>query len=247
MNYFHEDFTENFYREILRLAKLKFSFIDYASYKTIGRNVLWRHDIDLSPQRARRIAQIEADEGVKATYFIHLHSEFYNALETDVLNCVREIIHLGHQIGLHFDPGYYALSADEIDVLERSLLFEKYILENTLNVGIKAFSYHNPTAGTWLSAEQENIAGMINAYSQYIKENYQYCSDSNGYWRFRRLYDVITDESIQRLQVLTHPGWWTPTIMSPRERISRCIDGRSMKLHKAYDDLLQRMGRTNVK
>jgi len=88
---------------------------------------------------------------------------------------------------------------------------------------------------------------MINAYSKYLKSNFGYCSDSNGYWRFERLEDVLKEAKHEKLQVLTHPGWWVETPMSPRQRIQRCIDGRAINVGKNYDDLLNRMCRENVK
>ncbi len=38
--------------------------------------------------------------------------------------------------------------------------------------------------------------------------SYAYVSDANGYWRFRRLLDVLVEGTDVRLHVLTHPGWW---------------------------------------
>ena len=32
---------------------------------------------------------------------------------------------------------------------------------------------------------------MINTYAKYFKENVEYCSDSNGYWRYKRLEDFL--------------------------------------------------------
>jgi hypothetical protein len=245
MDYFFEDFTEENYRNLLRLCKQNYSFIPYDQYHSDGKNVMWRHDIDLSVHRAKRLAEIEMEEGVRTTYFLHLHNEFYNALENDVVKCMLKIIEYGHDLGLHFDPNFYALT-NEDSKLEYYLKVEKQFLENIFQRRINAFSFHNPDIGNWLQIDREQIAGMVNTYSAYIRSKYAYCSDSNGYWRFKRLKDVLSKAEDDKLQILTHPGWWVLTIMSPRERISRCIDGRAAKQHIQYDNLLSVMGRKNV-
>jgi len=247
MNYNFEEFTEIEYIHLLRTAKKNWNLISFTDYKKPGKVCLWRHDIDLSVQRAYRLAQIEAKEEVKATYFIHLHSEFYNALEIENTDLIWKIKALGHDIGLHFDPAFYrfGLKTDQ-DFLE-CLNFEKNILQSCLQIKVEAFSIHNPDVDRWLSIEEDEIGDMVNAYGQYFKQKYGYCSDSNGYWRFRRLHDVLEAAEDEQLQVLTHPGWWTPEPMAPRGRISRCIEGRAAKQHQRYDELLDKMGRKNIR
>ena len=40
-------------------------------------------------------------------YFLLFHGWFYNLLERPVLDRAREIMELGHWLGLHFDVGFY--------------------------------------------------------------------------------------------------------------------------------------------
>jgi hypothetical protein len=47
--------------------------------------------------------------------------------------------------------------------------------------------------------------------------------------------------------VLTHPEWWTPMPLSPRARISRCVEGRAASMNAYYDDIVERSGRPNVR
>jgi hypothetical protein len=252
MNYYFEDFTENNYRDLLRLCKENYRFILYDDYKKSDEKVvLWRHDIDLSVHRARKLAQIEKEENVIATYFIHLHSEFYNALEKDVAENIIKIIELGHTIGLHFDINFYysqcSLPRNIINSMEYYLKLEKDLLEKMFHQKITVFSFHNPELSNLLQVNKEYINDMVNVYSPYFKENYTYCSDSNGYWRFRRLEDILQEASAKKLQILTHPGLWVPSVMAPRERITRCIDGRAAKTNVYWDNLMKVSGRENVK
>ena len=75
---------------------------------------------------------------------------------------------------------------------------------------------------------------------------YAYVSDSNGYWRFERLPEVLAAGAHERLHVLTHPEWWQEQPMSPRERILRCIEGRGRASEATYDALLSDNQRVNV-
>jgi len=248
MNYFFEDFTEKNYRSILRLAKKNYRFISFEQYKEEGKNILWRHDIDFSVHRAYKLANIEAEEKVCSTYFIHLHNDYYNALELEITNLIKSITDMGHEIGLHFDTSYYSLKSDNRKELEACLKLEKELLEAIFKKEIKVFSFHNPE-GTedWTKIGDEKIAQMINTYSEYFKNKYEYCSDSNGYWRHKRLKDVLEIAEEEKLQILTHPECWTPKVMSPNERFSRCIEGRAKKSHFKYEDMLKKFNRNNVK
>lgn len=243
INYYFADFTDKNYRKLLRIAKKNYNFIGYNDYKKSGKNIILRHDLDFSVHRSYKLAQIEAQEKIKATYFINMHSDFYNLLENEIVDLIDKIVALGHNIGLHFDPVFYE---NDFDKLVKYLIWEKSILEKIFNRPVNVFSFHNPGVGNWLDVNKEKIGGMLNAYSTYFKENYHYCSDSNGYWRFERLNDVLKEAKEMKLHILIHPGWWTPQVMSPRQRISRCIAGRAEKQHSKYDNLLKKWGRKNI-
>jgi hypothetical protein len=164
-------------------------------------------------------------------------------LEQEITELLKEIFKLGHRAGLHFDCHYYGISS--VSELEEKLKFERDILEKTLEVPVNVFSYHN-TTDEILSFNSDKYAAMINTYSAYFKKEFGYCSDSNGYWRFERLEDVLISGKHKKLQVLTHPAWWQEDVLSPRQRIWRCIEGRSQKTKDNYDAILSRMGRENI-
>lgn len=238
-----EDFTQQNYRRLLKLAKEQYDFHSYCSFDRNGSFVLWRHDVDYSPHVARQLAIIEAEEQIQSTYTFLLHSEFYNLMEREVTACVRDILSLGHHLGLHFDSHYYDIEHE--DQLETHLLWEKSILENVFQQDVAIFSFHNTSPFT-MSCRAEHYGGMVNVYSDYFQQEVHYCSDSNGYWRFERLEDVLKTGSHPRLQVLTHPVWWQSTVIAPRQRIHRCIDGRATKAKKTYDQLLKKFHRENI-
>ncbi len=238
------DFTETAYKKLLFLAKKEYLFIGYGENFEQEKIILWRHDVDFSVHRALRLAQIENDLGIVSTFFIRLESPFYNAFESNVLDKLQQIVYLGHQIGLHFNPSLYKHLNREM--VMQKMTWEKTILQELLDKDVVAVSFHNPDVGDWLSVDQPILCGMVNAYSKLLKTRFGYCSDSNGYWRFDSIESVLRSKKHSRLQVLTHPGWWVSEPLSPRERRIRCVDGRAKNNMADYDRALLAMGRENI-
>ena len=79
------DFTIEKYRELIEA--LKSSGIEYRL----------RHDVDLRPDHSLRIAQVEAELGVKATYYFRTVPESYDE------GIIRQIVSLGHTAGYHYE------------------------------------------------------------------------------------------------------------------------------------------------
>jgi hypothetical protein len=236
------DFTMSRYRELLSLATKNYDFADYDNIPWGQRFILWRHDCDCSLNRAHALALVEAELGIRTTYFFNPHSEFYNLFERSQYRLVRGIIEAGHRIGLHFDAAFHGVS-DET-TLSRTVGEEAALLEHLFGVRPVAFSFHNPLA-THLQWEADCYSGLVNCYARRFKKDVGYCSDSNGYWRFRRLRDVLEQASDSCLQVLTHPGWWQGDPMPPRQRIFRSVYGRARATMASYDATLAETGRMN--
>lgn len=238
------DFTEAGYRKLLRAATKRYSFEFFGSACTTP-HVLWRHDVDMSVHRALKLAEIESRAGVKSTYFFLLHSDFYNLLEGGITRRARRIVELGHRAALHFDPDYYP-ECKTLAQLQPKLRWEQRLLEDILSTPVDAFSLHDPTPQTLTLFTRDKIVGMTNAYGKSLRKDYEYCSDSNGYWRHKRLLDLVTSGEAAKLHVLTHPEWWVPDPMSPWARMHRCVTGRSSFNLRFYNQSLARSGRPNL-
>jgi hypothetical protein len=235
-----DDFTEASYRDIVAVALDRYAFEPFGT-GAAGPHALWRHDIDYSVHRALALARLEAELGARATYFVSLHSDLYNPLEPDVHSRLREIAALGHWIGLHFDAGFGSDAS-----IDTRAAWEARVLAEALEVPVAAVSLHNPSVSGTEDFDAEELGGMVHAGARTIRDRYAYVSDSNGYWRFDRLPDVVAAGTHERLHVLTHPEWWQERPMSPRERILRCIEGRGSAAQATYDELLAANGRVNV-
>lgn len=79
------DFTLERYSELL--AALKDSGIDYSL----------RHDVDLRPDRALRVAELEKAAGITASYYFR-EANFDSDADT-----IRRIAAMGHTIGYHYE------------------------------------------------------------------------------------------------------------------------------------------------
>lgn len=120
-------------------------------------------------------------------------------------------------------------------------MLDKEYLEKNMGVEIDSFSFHNTTPFTQ-SCQEFRYGGLINVYSSYFKEYYNYCGDSLGYWRFDRLEDVLMDDNVQHLQVLTYDANWNDEVLSPRKRFAKVMRDRAEKLIKGQVEGLHMKG-----
>ena len=241
--YNFSDFTRGNYKKLLLLAKKNYNFIFYGNSRKNRKTILLRHDIDFSVNSAYTLAKIESGLKIKSTFFILPHSDFYNILEPEITGILLQIIKMGHKIGLHFDSQYYGIK-NEIQLKEK-LRFEKKFFEKLLDTKIEVFSFHNPD-DIALSFEKYKYEGMINTYATIFKKEIAYISDSNGYWRHKRLEDLLNENSYKDIQILLHPEWWQDKVMSPKERVWRCIDGRAEKTRTKYLSILKKFKRNHI-
>jgi hypothetical protein len=240
--YLFADFTLDNYKRLLKLAKQNYSF-HFFTDEYFKKSILLRHDLEFSIPIALKMAIIEADLGINATYFVQLHSEFYNTLEKDTINTVKEILELNHQVGLHFDSHYWSI--DNEAQLEKYIMIDKVTLEQYIGADIKVFSFHNNTPFT-LSCRRNLYGELLNVYSNYFRNNYSYNADSLGYWRFERLEERLKEAKEDSLHVLIHDGLWQNEVLPPRRRVFKVIDDRATYLKQLYDSFLASKNLKNI-
>jgi len=95
-----DEFTMDAYDRLLSaIAAGGYEFLTVAEYlrddELPERFVILRHDVDRKPDRARRMAALEADHGVASTY--------YYRTSTFEPERVRRIADLGHEVGYHYE------------------------------------------------------------------------------------------------------------------------------------------------
>lgn len=228
--YKFDDFTLANYERLVALAVEKgYNFISYTDEFIENRkDMLWRHDVEFEPDVALKMAEIEHKYSVKATYFFQIHSPFYNIFDKHYTDVFHKIYALGHDVGLHFDSHFYGIN-DEAQ-LNKYIELDRTYFEAVMGVKIKTYSFHNTTPFTQ-SCLKPMYGGLINVYSSHFKEKYSYCGDSLGYWRFDRLEEVLNDDNIQHLHVLTHDANWTEEVLSPRKRVRKFVYDKAEKMY----------------
>lgn len=204
------DFTYAAYKDLIALLREKnYTVCGYHDYQQHPRCVILRHDIDSSLSQAVRLAELEAAEGVRSTYFILLRTDFYNAASAASQNALHRIQELGHEIGLHFDEMAYAkergIGTYASSPVEELISREASILSDICTCPITAVSMHRPSKAT-LDADLQ-IPGMVNSYGQTFFRDFKYLSDSRRRWR-EPVLDIIRSGEYDRLHILTHAFWY---------------------------------------
>lgn len=218
-------FTLGHYRDILRgwLAD-GVAFDDFFS-RSDGPSVMLRHDVDVDPTRVPMLASIEADLGVRATYFFRVAAEQYNAFAPSSAAAIRGLVALGHEVGLHFDP----LLAGEAGWEER-LGLEADILGRVAGAPVRVFSVHRPPPDAlgWAPAS------LLNTYApDLMMPRTRYISDSNMRWREGcacQHRDPDAWGETRTLQVLVHPLWWGEEAIEQAPRILDLVQRRTAAL-----------------
>jgi hypothetical protein len=231
------------YEQLLELAKKRFPIITFEEIADQDSFCIWRHDVDFSLDLALKLAQIDARHGVTSTFFVNIHSDTYNALSPTGRSSIKGIIEMGHLVGLHIDASWYGGIRDE-QHLEQILGDEAKQIEIATGVVPSAFSFHNPTS-EFSKFSNEKYGGLLNCYGTQFFQEIRYCSDSNGYWRFESIFDVLMNEKTKRVQVLTHAEWWSDLQGQPRERLIRALVSDAINHVVRYDSALDYFGREN--
>ena len=95
------DFTLKIYRSLLESLKNAgfsfFSFQEYCEAKADGKFVILRHDVDLRASHSVATAKIEAELGIKASYYFRV------VPQSKQPDKIKIIANLGHEIGYHYE------------------------------------------------------------------------------------------------------------------------------------------------
>lgn len=167
-----------------------------------GKVCLLRHDVDVSMDFALEMAQQEARRGVRATYFVMLRSPMYNLFSRHAADALRELVRLGHEIGLHFDAAY---SQGSERTTPQWLAFEMATLGALAGTDIAAFSFHQPSSR--IIEQRIELAGALNTYHPDQLAGFKYISDSNRVWREYNPLQLL-EAGFERIHLLLHPIWW---------------------------------------
>jgi len=183
---------------------------EFVSFAEIGReksqhSCLLRHDVDSELLGCGPMLDVERSLGVHATYFLMMRSTAYNLFSVEAVAVVQRILREGHRVGLHFMGE--RCEGRSIEHVVDEVLRETGWLEREFGSRIEAVSFHQPTRA--ILDAQIAVPGLVNTYNASQLEPYFYVSDTNMIWRHEHPVDIFLRKIYPRLQLLTHPIWWT--------------------------------------
>ena len=199
------------YGELLAAAKsggYRFAFFDR---EPAAGDLLLRHDVDLSLDAALALAELEAEAGAQATYFLMTRSVFYNLGSHEGERALARLREFGHRVGLH--AVYPKLDLDE--------RFDRVV------------AWHNPDPDFM----REPLDGAVNVMQHPYFDPDHYRSDSNQHWRSGCPHAELAAGSFEWLQLLTHPEIWAYPGATMRETMLSMLDGeRDRDLQRLAED-----------
>jgi hypothetical protein len=179
---------------------------------------LLRHDCDNDLAAAVRLAEIEAEEGIRSTYFVMLRSAMYNLLAPTSRALVFRLLDCGHWLGLHFDDSVVADVPDErVAALVDG---ERQILLHEFGRTIDVVSFHQPGRRVLDNCIRLNC---LNTYDRMDMAGVHYTSDSNLVFRGGEPAALFAAGSHRKVQILTHPEWWTDEAMPIARKWDRML------------------------
>jgi hypothetical protein len=227
-----KDFTLEKYRQICQaIIAAEYPVLtlnDFLLNKTT-RGIVLRHDVDRRPSTSLRMAKIEHELGLQATYYFrHTEAVFKKSIITDITN-------LGHEIGYHYET----LSKTHGNFHKAYKLFILELADFRTIYNVKTISMHgrplsrwdNRTLWTHYSFHDSGITGE--AYLSLDYNSVAYYSDTGRTWDNKKynmrdqvsgvspdhidcsdqLATLIRTKRYPQICILTHPNRWSDTKM----------------------------------
>ena len=243
------DFTHSKYIELLdaiRDGGLKINTVrDFISSGPKNDFVILRHDVEYKISKSISIAEIEADKGISATYYVHGPQR--SVCDISVL---KEMQEMGHEIGYHYET----LDLCAGDHTKAMSMFEeqlKYLRDSGLVIDTVC-SHGNPRVqkNGWSDNKEifikddnalirNNLIGE--AYLSIDLDQLEYLSDVGIRWKAakntRFLSRRIGRGHLTRIYILTHPDYWSKTAMEALAWRYAAKTLRATKLNKVIAKL----------
>src|SRR6266851_228193 len=244
------DFSYAYFRRILQAVKRGFECHPiYEAPQILGANgtpkLILRHDVDISLPIACKMAEIEAECGLRATYMVMTNSLLYSLTDEASRAILRRLITIGHEVALHFDTSALEGNGNgKVTAIETEIDSAGKRLEDVLGLPVQSISFHRPGSFDGLLSHFIRgplfVAGRVNAYASDLMG--WYLADSKGSWRDGEPLPKLLDPAKSLLQMLIHPIWWGDEHMAPEDRLEAFFlaetQGITSEFSQAFDDRL---------
>ena len=186
------------YRELLAAARAGGYRCAFFDREPASGDLFLRHDVDMSLDAAVLMAELEAAEGFRATYFLMTRGDFYNLDGSVGRRTLARLRELGHRVGLH------AVHPDA----DLDWRFDPVV------------AWHTPDPD-FMSVP---IEGAVNVMQPPWFQPATYRSDSNQHWRSGCPHDGLAAGGFPFLQLLVHPEIWVYEGATMRETMEAYLD-----------------------
>jgi hypothetical protein len=189
-------FDLDHYVELLDAAQgYRWAFFDHEPQPG---DLFLRHDVDMSLDAALTMAELEAERGAQATYFLMTRSDFYNLDSRAGVAALARLRELGHRVGLHgVHPD--AVLDDRFD---------------------RVVAWHTPDP----EYMTQPLEGAVNVMQEPFFHPDRYRSDSNQRWRNGCPHEGLAGGEFEWLQLLVHPEIWVYPGSTMRETMEAFLD-----------------------
>jgi len=189
------------------------------------RAFLVRHDIDFDLELALQVAEIEFQEGIQSTFFVLASARTYNLMHKESRNILRNLLDLGHEVGLHFDASIYP-EADLAECAKR----EAEALAFAAGKSVSSLSLHNPS----VTGEFPLLDGFVNAYDPRLFSDENYLSDSCFSFRGKNPLEFIHRIREGMVQILLHPMHYAKNTSSYKDILGKSLQTHIEKTHQDF-------------
>lgn len=242
-----KDFSYAYFKKIIATAKENFDVhrvceVDIAIRKSFEKpQLILRHDVDVSLKKALAMAEIEKEMGVYSTYMVIVDSLLYSLDDLQSKNILRNIVDMGHEVGVHFSLSDEARKKG-INMRFLTGEIDKVCmrLEDIIKASVLSVSFHRPVP-EFLYTDLK-IGKRINVYAKELMR--WYLSDSKGAWRMGEPLPFLLRPKNNLLQLLIHPIWWDNISMKASDRLQYFFEeetsGKDKRFKQIFSDSLSR-------
>jgi hypothetical protein len=203
------------YRQLLAVLKERDAhFAEFTDAAPRPKTVYLRHDVDFSLDLAARIAEINHDEGVGATFFVLLRGHAYNLASRRSVELVERLQSLGQRVGFHYSHGHIH---DDNDTELAQHVSDDFRITAELVPDLEpVWCVHTPSPTLLRRCLELDVPGLINAQAAAFVRDMPYYSDAN--MRYSASTWLSLAAKIERpAQLLLHPVYWAaaqPDVLS---------------------------------
>ncbi len=175
------DFSYKTYEQLLnelKSAKFNFATVEDFASGLKDRFIVLRHDVDSWSSNALQMAKIEAEHGIKATYYFRVSPLSYNE------RIIRQILDLGHELGYHYEDLSSCRGNKEqaISSFQRNLeKFRKFYPVKTIVMHGKPLSHWN-NLDLWKYYDYHDYGIICEPYLDFDFNQILYLTDVGNCW-----------------------------------------------------------------